>query len=437
MELGLFQQQTLKPVMTQELRQAISILQYSRQELVQFIREQALENPLIDLQEPSYVEASGSYGSGPRKNSEYNPFDFIEGKPDGLKEDLLQQARCLKLDEPTYKRLAYMIWLIDDDGYLPENVTTETAEELRLPEEETAHLLSLLQKLEPAGVGARNLKECLLLQIDRFDPGNGLAREMVASYLPVVAEKEWQELAANLSASAEEVQEEAAWIQTLSPKPGSVLEYDTEKPGFTEPDVTVKKAQGRYVIMLHDDFMPAIHVNREYDGFLAGKAENEAARYLHNKYKQLRWLVKSIEQRKQTLLKVTETMVYKQQGFLEHGFRGLMPMTLKEVADELGVHESTVSRTVRQKYIQTPHGLYEMRSIFTSKLNTNSGMETSSASVKMLIQDMVKHEDPKRPLSDQKISGALKTANGISVSRRTVAKYREQLHIPASSKRKS
>ncbi|HET7578237.1 MAG TPA: RNA polymerase factor sigma-54, partial [Bacillales bacterium] len=326
------------------------------------------------------------------------------------------------------------ILLLDDDGYLPENVVAETAEELRLSEKEIEQVLWLLQKLEPAGIGARNLKECLILQINRIDPADNLARGIVECQLSLLAEKSWGRLADEFSVSVGDVEEAAALIQTLNPKPGSV--YDTGKTRFTEPDLTVIKEENRYVVVLHDDFLPTIRLSPHYNAFLSNKGKNEAAEYVQNKYKQMMWLVKSIEQRRMTLVNVTEMIVRKQQRFLENGMRYLVPMTLKEVADELDIHESTVSRAVRNKMIQTPNGLYELKSFFTSRVNTSSGEGTSSASVKLLIKDMIRQEDGKHPFSDQKIASVLENDHGIAVSRRTVAKYREQMNISSSTKRK-
>lgn len=444
MELGLFQQQTVKLMMTQELRQAITILQYSGQELVDFIEEQALENPLIELQEPNAEKSteisssfSGmSYGTPTyRANEDYDPFDFIkDDKQDHLKEDLLQQARYLKLDVVMYKRLEYMVLLLDDDGYLPENIVIETAVQLTRPSEEIEEILSILQRLDPPGIGARNLKECLLLQIEQFHPEDELAQEIIAYHLPWVAEKNWQALAAELSVSVADVQDAVTLIQELQPKPGSV--YNVEPPRFIRPDLTIRKTEDDYEVLLHDDFVPTIHLNRQYDAFLSKKTQNEASQYIHDKYKKMMWLVKSIEQRRLTLTRVTESIIRKQMKFLERGPHFLAPLTLKEVADELDIHESTVSRAARQKSVQTPHGLYEMKSFFTSKVRTAGGQGLSSTSAKLFIKDMVKHEDNGKPLSDQKIVETLKITEGIALSRRTVAKYREELHIPSSSKRK-
>lgn len=439
MELGLFQQQTMKLVMTQELRQAITILQYSRQELTQFIREQAMENPLIDLQEPSFegVERfSPSYGNVPsQKTEDYNPFDFIKADQGGMVEDLLEQARYLNVDETTYKRLTYLIWLLDDDGYLPTNIVDETAEELRLPKEEIERVLSFLQQLEPPGIGARDLKECLLLQIHRIDPDDRLAKKLVTHYLPLLAERKWERLAEELSVSREEVRDAAELIRGLQPKPGSV--YHREPLHIMQPDLTIEKVEGRYRVILHDDFLPTIRPNRQYDALLTKTASHEASQYIREKYKQMTWLMKSIEQRRATLINVTEMIARRQTSFLEKGPHHLAPLTLREVADELDIHESTVSRAVRGKSVQTPVGLYELRSFFTSKVNTADGEGTSSTSVKLVIKELIEKEDPKKPLSDQKIATVLKEQHDIAVSRRTVAKYRDQLNIPSSTKRKT
>lgn len=444
MELGLYQQQTMKLAMTQELRQAITILQYSGQELVEFIQEQALENPLIDVEETDREEREEpppsfdrlSYGTSTYKgNEEYDPFDFIkDDKKDHLKEDLLQQARYLNLGETKYKRLEYMILLLDEDGYLPENIVLETAVEWRRPSEEIDEILSILQTLEPAGIGARHLKECLLLQLGRFAPEDEQAREIIAQHLPQVAEKNWQALAHELDVCVEDILEAVAVIQELQPKPGSV--YNTEPPRFIRPDLSIQKSENGYRVILHDDFVPTIHVNHQYDAFLSKKTKSEASRYIHDKYKQTMWLINSIEQRRVTLRRVTKSIASKQRMFLEQGPHFLAPLTLKEVADELDIHESTVSRAARQKNVQTPHGLYELKSFFTSRVSTASGQGLSSTSAKLFIKDMVKNEDATKPLSDQKIVETLKTTQGIALSRRTVAKYREALHIPSSAKRK-
>jgi RNA polymerase sigma-54 factor len=432
MELGLFQQQTMKLVMTNQLRQAISILQYSRQELTEFIQEEALENPLIELKEPSFEESGTPFQK--RTDETYNPFDHIEGKGFDLKEDLLQQGRCLHLSGQMHKLVAYLIHYVDDDGYFQADIA-EIAEEIRRPAEDAQQALAIVQKLEPAGIGARNLQECLLLQIDRHAPDNTIAKEIVANGLELLAEQKWEVLATRLSVPIQSVEEAGQLIRQLQPRPGAG--YTKETPNFIIPDLTIKKEQGSYVVMIHDQYLPKVRLNRQYSGLLAQTPQNETSRYVHEKYKQMNWLVKSIEQRQLTLLRVTEAIVNKQYKFLNEGPRALIPLTLKEIAEGIDVHESTVSRAVKGKYAQTPLGLYELKSFFNSKVNTNKSQGVSSMSVKLLLKEMVTSENNGHPLSDQKISAMLKKENDIAISRRTVAKYREELNIPSSSKRKN
>lgn len=444
MELGLFQQQTMKLAMTQQLRQAITLLQYSSQELVEFIQEQALENPLMDLEEPAadHSRVSSAFDSGSyrtrtsRKDDAYNPFDHIcDEIQNPLKEDILQQARYLNLAAETYKIVEYLADLLDDDGYLPENVIAETAVALHRSTEKVENALVMLQKLEPAGIGARNLKECLVIQIRQKAPEDDLAQAMVATYLPQVAEKNWRMVAEACEVSIGEVEDAAAFITALQPRPGSM--YATEEPTLTRPDLTIEEAGEAFVVLLHDDFMPAIRRNHQYDTLLADQSQNDASRYIHHKNQQLKWLMKSIEQRRITLTRVTEAIAKKQIQFLRRGSHFLVPLTLRDIAEELGIHESTVSRAIRQKTVQTPAGLFELKSFFASRVNTVSGEDLSSASVKALIRDMITKENQSKPLSDQKIADELETTEGITLSRRTVAKYREEQQIPSSGKRKA
>lgn len=436
MDLGLYQQQSIKVVMTQELKQAIEILQFSKIELLQYIQEKAMENPLLELQEPAYEQGGGLYETGRKPyQGEYNPFDFISGTKQDLKEDLLQQARYLNLDEQTYKQLSYLIFQLAEDGYLPENVTSESAEELGLDVTEVEELLGLLQKLDPPGVGARNLRECLLLQIDRMSEKNALARTIVEGHLVDLAKKKWGQLSDKLSVSETEIRVAAQWIQKLQPKPGSL--FETGHTSYIQPDLTIQKRDGRYIVLMNDHYFPRIRENRHYIQVMNTQTDKAAKEYVTRKRREINWLSKCMEQRTDTILKVVKVMIKNQKRFLDHGFLSLKPMTLRTVAEEIGIHESTVSRAIRNKYVQTPHGLLEMKAFFASKLNSGEGEEVSSSSVKWLIKGLVEKENVHKPLSDQKISDILSADHGISVSRRTVAKYRGQLHISSSSKRKA
>lgn len=439
MELKPLQQQTLKLHMTTELRQAISILQYSTQELIQYLRDMTLENPLIDFQEPEFIGTAHLYDSFSAKGRKGNPktpadpMSFIEAKPASLQEELMEQARWSSPDDRTFQTLAYLILQLDEDGYLREDLET-TATQLNRSLDEVDAALRHVQTFEPAGIGARNLKECLLLQIDRRHPENWVAQALVRDHLNGVAEQKWAYLARELSISEEEIQRAAGLIRTLNPKPADA--FAKESTAFITPDLFVEKAGYDYTIGVFDHSLPTIRLNHEYDSLLASPPQGDLSKYLYQKYKQVNWLIKSIEQRRETLIKVATTIMRKQRSFLTNGTMFLAPLTLREVADDVGVHESTVSRAIREKYIQTPQGVFELKTFFSSKVKTEGLSELSSTSVKLLIKEMIKQEDKHHPFSDQKISETLKTAKGIRLSRRAVAKYRLELNIPSSNKRK-
>ncbi|MFC4619604.1 RNA polymerase factor sigma-54 [Camelliibacillus cellulosilyticus] len=439
MELKPLQQQTLKLHMTTELRQAISILQYSTQELIQYLRDMTLENPLIDFQEPEFIGTAHLYDSFSVKGRKGNPktpadpMSFIEAKPASLQEELMDQARWSSTDDRTFQTLAYLILQLDEDGYFREDLET-TATQLNRSLDEVDAALRHVQTFEPAGIGARNLKECLLLQIDRRHPENWVAQALVRDHLNGVAEQKWAYLARELSISEEEIQRAAGLIRTLNPKPADA--FAKESTAFITPDLFVEKAGYDYTIGVFDHSLPTIRLNHEYDSLLASPPQGDLSKYLYQKYKQVNWLIKSIEQRRETLIKVATTIMRKQRSFLTNGTMFLAPLTLREVADDVGVHESTVSRAIREKYIQTPQGVFELKTFFSSKVKTEGLSELSSTSVKLLIKEMIKQEDKHHPFSDQKISETLKTAKGIRLSRRAVAKYRLELNIPSSNKRK-
>lgn len=440
MELGLYQKQTMNLVMTTELRQAIALLQYSTIELSKFIQEQATENPLIELEEKSLtIRFEDKYEPAYRKSYRNNdneesvsPLDFIASNDRGMCEDLLEQAGWLEISDQERKILQYLILNLDDNGYLTLPIS-EAAEQLSIAESEIENGIGFLQQLEPVGVGARNLKECLLLQAKEYYPDDKLLTIIINDYLDMLANKKWQEISRRLHISLEEIKQVYDCIQTLDPKPCS--NFSNASTRYLYPDITIEKINGVYTISMNDNYLPNIHVNQQYMNLL--NKENDASKYIKDNYQKYIWLTKSIEQRRSTILKITEVIVDKQREFLENGFAALQPMTLKDVADEIGMHESTVSRATNNKVIRTPNGSYEMRRLFTSKLGKNDGSNASSAKVKLLLKEYIESEDKRKPHSDQKIAEYFKKQNGITISRRTVAKYREELHILSSSKRKT
>ncbi|MFG6113798.1 RNA polymerase factor sigma-54 [Halobacillus sp. MO56] len=430
MELSLSQRQTTNLAMTTELRQAISLLQFSSMELTAYIQEQALENPLIELKEktpevdhePVYQQRS--YHSGA------SPLDFATREKD-IREDLWEQASLLDLPDVERLLMQYLIWNLDDNGYLPIPVS-EIADEFGLPRGQVAGVIETLQYLDPIGVGTGNLSDYLTFQLRQLQEDNILAEQIAANHLELLAEKKWRMLAEQLNAPLSEVHQAVEVIQQLKPKPFAGIAKSPAE--YMRPDITVKKHQGEYKIVLHDSYLPSIHVNTNYRTLI--NKNDQTAKYVKDNYQKALWLINSVEQRQATMMKIAEVLVEKQAGFFEEGFTAIRPLTLKEVAEAIGVHESTVSRAKANKVIQTPQGCFELSIFFTSKLSSESGNDTSSARVKALLKSLIETEDKRKPISDQKISDHFKTKEGITVSRRTVAKYREELQIPASSKRK-
>ncbi|WP_026672300.1 RNA polymerase factor sigma-54 [Alkalihalobacterium bogoriense] len=424
LNVGLYQSTNL--YMTRELRQAISLLQYSSIELIHFIKEQALENPLIDLG-ADRNEMDYRFEGRNSTNSNVTALDYIRNKPIGLTEHLCQQLRFMNIEKQQYKRLYYMICHLSQDGYLPIQ-REELARELKVKEDTIETDIALLQSLEPTGIGASGLEECLLLQLKARRRRFPLAEMIVEHYLPMFAERKWRELAKELAVTAAEIQDVYDVIQDLDPKPGS--HFHEEATTYIVPDVTVEITNGEFIVMMNDDILPQITVNNHYRKLLTSKEKTEVTEYVKRKFEQVQWVMKSIQQRQETILLVTRALVEKQRSFFTDG--SLEPLTLKEIADEVGVHESTVSRVTTNKYVQTPKGVFELKSFFVSKVNR----DTSSDKVKQHIKAIVEGEDKTKPLSDQSIVRLLSESFNITISRRAIAKYRDELNIPASSKRK-
>ncbi|WP_270180052.1 RNA polymerase factor sigma-54 [Alkalihalobacillus sp. CinArs1] len=426
MELGLIQKQTTQLVMTTQLRQAISILQYSTLELLDYIKEEALENPLIELHTPSWdtgIRAKAA-GRGERADS----LDYVAERGKSLNEELHEQVRCLNLCPHQAKVIHYLIDNIDEAGYLRIR-DHEVIMQFQLTNQEYEEAVRVLQSLEP-GIGGRNLAECLSLQLRSTSEVHTLARKLVNENLKALAEKKFRELSKEYHVKLQDIQLASDVIAALDPRPGS--KWYNEKPYYVAPDIIIKENEGTYTIKLLDDELPSMKVSTAYQSFEKG----EVGHYIKGKYQQVNWLMKSIEQRKHTLRSIMTVFIGQQTSFLQTGLSELRPITLKEVANEAGVHESTVSRAIKNKYVQTPQGLYALKDLFTSRLSGETETGTSSSSVKIFIKEFVEEEDKKKPLSDQKIVEALHIQKGIQVSRRTIAKYREELGIPGSSRRK-
>ncbi|WP_028403373.1 RNA polymerase factor sigma-54 [Ectobacillus panaciterrae] len=423
MKASLLQEQTLRLAMTQELRQAITMLQYNAQELTEFLYEQSLENPLIELKR----------SEGKRRTVE-NRMEIYSSNSDTLQQHLLKQLQEYVIEEKQKRILAFLVHNIDENGYLRET-DEELAALLNMPIDQVCECMRIIQSLEPAGVGARTLQECLKLQLKRLQERDILAEEMIEYHFASFAKKDWKHLSQVLKCKTEELQEAMRIIVSLQPKPG--LAFSSEKPIYIVPDLAVRKENGRLFIEMQQGNMPKIEVHSEYSAMLEQETEREVASYLSQKYQHVQWILRSLEQRKRTLLNVMDAIVAKQTDFFQKGPLFLKPLSLKEVAEELEMHESTISRATRNKYVQTPYGLFEMKYFFSNSVSGEDDEAVSSKRVKELLKSLVEKENKQKPLSDQKLVALLEQEHGIIISRRTVAKYREQLKIPSSSLRKT
>ncbi|WP_027417111.1 RNA polymerase factor sigma-54 [Aneurinibacillus terranovensis] len=460
MGFGLYQQQTLKLVMTPELRQAITILQYSAVDLLDFLHQQANENPVLDLtekdrefivepaqkvevakpeidwQEYARVRATGdeTYASrGVRTDRDYDPLDFVSANETTLESHLLEQIAMMKnISQLQHRILKFLIGNLNENGFLMIS-NEEAAEILFVTEEEIRAMVGVLQSLDPVGVGARNLVECLLLQIQADPYYSTLAYTIVENHLEDLAEKRYQKIAGVYGVTLQEVQEVADYLRTLNPRPASGFGGGT--PRYIVPDVTVEKVGNDYIVLVNEGMTPNLTINRFYKQMLQESQADSAQRYIQDKLNSAMWLIKSMEQRRITLYKVTQAIVDQQKDFFEQGVTGLKPMTLRDIAEKVELHESTISRATSNKYVQTPRGLFELKYFFTTGLGRSDGESASVLTVKKKLKEMIDAEDKKKPLSDQKIMDTL-VKEGIEISRRTIAKYREELGIAASSKRK-
>jgi RNA polymerase sigma-54 factor len=428
---GLFQQQTLRLTMTQELSQAIALLQYSTQELTSFLESKALENPLIQID--STVVPVNPLADRKRKRKATSSTiqnDWLEQigeKKKSLSDYLISQIPINNDIKPLRPILEQIIECLDENGYIP-------LDEMTFSNELFEKCLSHIHAMEPAGIGARSLQECLLLQLKRMSNPHPLAILLVEEHFQPFAEKKWKELASKLQISLVDIQEAFDLLKTLDPRPGS--KFLNEQTAFITPDVVVIWDGQDYSITVFDELLPKISFNEDFYQQYANNKDQQVSRYLDNQVQNYQWLQRSLDQRKETLQRVALKIVEKQPDFFKYGPTKLKPMIMKEVAEELEIHESTVSRAVREKYVQTPFGIFELKSFFTSTIQTTSDESTSSTQVKNAISKLVDTENKLKPLSDQDIVEMLKNKDGIVVSRRTVAKYRDQLGIPSSSKRR-
>ena len=460
MKLGYEQriEQTQKLVMTPDLIQAIRILQYNTQDLEEYVNEELLDNPLIELINDRAIPYSFPYGYRSSKSDEdFDMVQFIQDryqaeKRETLKEHLLFQLETTCCHEKCKVRGRYIINAMDENGYLFMPLS-EIAEKLNTTTEKVFTSLKRIQGFEPKGVGARSLQECLLLQLsdymcsDRNDQDlkleeedYRLTKEVIENHLEDLAENKVLKITKALSIQKEKLQCVSDIIKTLEPKPGRWFE-SKEASRFIVPDLKIEKTDDRFSVSIIDDNVPQLKISSYYNS-LKERAESdvELRNYLTKKINSALWLIKSIEQRKDTILKIAKAIINYQQEFFEKGPECLRILTLKQIADEVGVHESTVSRSINDKYIDTPLGVYELKYFFQSgvkrcKDSYHEEESISATGVKAIMRELIEEEDTRSPLSDQEIMKVLMD-KGIDISRRTIAKYREEEGILSSPRRK-
>ena len=459
--------QTQKLIMTPELKQAIEILQYNAIELNEFINEELLNNPILekltqetdeevysDKQEVefeydldktggkevdweemvNYFDEGRQMGSTPYNSDNDMNYDNFVADEETLKDYLDMQLKFSKLDEDVVKICEYIVENIDDNGYL-QMKNEEAMLIFNRSYDEIERFVKLIQTFDPPGVGARNIKECLLIQMYQQGFEESLEEMLVMHYLEELSEKRFAQIAKKIGETVERIQLAYDYIKTLEPKPGRSFS-STRDVRYVIPDVFVEKNISEYVVTVNESASPRLQINGFYKNMLHQVSKDQLTNeYLSKNLQSALRIIKSIEQRRNTIYRVCKAIVEYQYDFFEKGMLYLRPLNLKDIADEIEVHESTVSRAVNGKYMQCPNGLFEIKYFFQSGVKGASGEGVSSESVKMVMKEMIDREDTKKPFSDQYIADEL-VKTGINISRRTVAKYRDELNIPPSSKRK-
>ncbi|ENZ9522998.1 TPA: RNA polymerase factor sigma-54 [Clostridioides difficile] len=436
--------QSQKLIMTTQLKQSLSILNMSKLELEEEIKREAENNPLVEVEKSGeinweeYIKDMDRSRRLDRTEISYNPDNEVNLEnlvkySSNLYEDLKFQISLYKLTDKELEVCEYIIDSLDEDGYLrtEEKVIVDT---LKIDEELFEKCLISVQQLEPSGVGARSLSECLMIQMASLGIYNEILEEIVTKDLNLIANNKYKEISKKYNMSLQKCVELINIIKTLDPKPGRTC--SVEKSVYIQPDVTVEKIDDEFIVYLNEKDSYQIRINSYYKDILKNSQSDESAKeFIKERLNSATGLMKNIESRKTTVLKIAEEIVKAQDEFLRKGTKYIKPLKMKDIAEKLEFHESTISRGVNGKYMLTPFGVYEFRYFFSRAIETENNEMASSTSIKKIIKETIKDENKKKPLSDDHISKLLKE-KGINVARRTVAKYREELGIPSSSKRK-
>jgi RNA polymerase sigma-54 factor len=466
-------------VITPQLQQAIRLLQLTRLELVDLISQEMKENPLLEEEEeegrelaetespvieqeepetspePEVTPELKGNGEGTDEfdwenyleNSNLTPlqrsspdaeekpsFENFLTKRTTLTDHLHWQLQLSRFTEEEHEAGTWIIGNLDEDGYLkisPEDICSET----NLSMEVVERVLRKIQQFDPIGVAARDLKECLLIQLEQMNPRDSLAERIVSEHLSLLKNRNYPAIAKRLGVSLDRVNRAASLISKLDPKPGKA--FGGEVIQEIIPDVYVYKVEGDYVIYLNDEGIPRLKVNSLYRNILSGSrlAMEGDRKYIQDKLRSALWLIRSIHQRQRTIYKVTKSIVKFQREFLDKGIQYLKPLVLRDVAEDIQMHESTISRVTHNKYVHTPQGIYELKFFFNAAITSTQGETMASESVKNLVREIIAKEDPRKPYSDEKLVQILQGMN-IHIARRTVSKYREMMKILSSNERR-
>lgn len=465
-------------VITPQLQQAIRLLQLTRLELVDMISQEMKENPLLEEAEEgkelaeseapvagleeaeispepehtqevkgngegsdefdweNYLENSNltSFQKSSADGEERPSFENFLAKRTTLTDHLQWQLQLSHFTDEEHEAGTWIIGNLDEDGYLKislEDICSETT----LPIEMVERVLRKIQLFDPVGVGARDLRECLLIQLEQLNPRDHLAEKIVSEHLSLLKNRNYPSIAKRIGVSLDRVNRAASLISKLDPKPGKA--FGGEMIQEIIPDVYVYKVEGDYVISLNDEGVPRLKINSLYRNILNGSRSTMEGdrKYIQEKLRSALWLIRSIHQRQRTIYKVTKSIVNFQKEFLDKGIQFLKPLVLRDVAEDIQMHESTISRVTHNKYAHTPQGIYELKFFFNAGITSTQGETMASESVKNLVREIIAKEDPRKPYSDEKLVQILQGMN-IHIARRTVSKYREMMKILSSNERR-
>lgn len=447
------------------MQQSLQLLQTPTLELRHLVQQELVENPTLEEENTdiSLDEASSSSEeddfdkefaelsqldeewreymaqsrmSAPRKEDADEKHQFVMDslvEPITLQEHLLNQLSFADADKTLRELSEMLIGNIDENGFLQVDLE-ELCFDMGIPMDDLEDARTLVQSFDPVGVGASDLRECLLIQLERLGKHHSLEYRVVDHHLDDLARKRYPQIAKKLSVTPEQITKAAEFIAALDPRPGSRFGGDTNT--YVTPDVSVEKIGDEWVVTMNNEQIPRLRISNAYKDLMANNNGREARSYIRDKIRAGKFLIKSIHQRQQTIRSIATEIVKRQPGFFDKGPSRLKPMNMAQIADEVGVHETTVSRAVSGKYMSTPHGVFEMKYFFTTGYQTEDGETLSNTSVKQTLAELIANEEPRKPLSDQRLVEEL-GKRGVTIARRTVAKYREELHILPSHMRRS